>query len=253
MSAAFGRALEGKVVLVTGGSRGIGAAIAEAAAQAGASVAVMARTQPSATAERVIAAGGRAIAIAGDVSVEADAEAAVAHVVAQYGRIDVLVNNAAVLGVAPLLTGSVELFDEVMAVNVRGPFLMTRAAGRIMAERGSGVIINIGSDLAERGRAEYVSYAASKGALLQMTRSAAIELGAAGVRVVLVSPAVTNTEMAAPVLSDPVLRAEFIAKGTLDTVNEPEDVAATVVFLASPAARTVTGCNWPVDAGVLAR
>jgi len=245
--------LAGTSMLVTGGGRGIGAVIALAASEAGARVAVMARRTPDATLHRILARGGEVIAITGDVSSGDDARRAVDEVQHAFGRVDALVNNAAILEVAPLLEVSEESFDRVIAVNVRGPFLMTQAAGRIMVEQGSGVIINIGSDLAVRGRAEYAAYAASKGAVLQLTRTAAIELGAKGIRVVMLSPAVTNTELAAPALADPILRAELTAKGTLDLINEPEDVAAAAIFLASPAARTVTGCNWPIDAGVLAR
>lgn len=245
--------LEGLVVLVTGGGRGIGAAIAVAAAEAGARVVVAARGEPVRVRDAILEGGGEAASVQGDVSVPEDAERIVAETVARFGRIDVLVNNAAVLEVAPLLETEVEAFDRTMAVNVRGVFLMTQAAGRRMAEQGSGVIVNIGSDLAVRGRAEYAAYSASKGAVLQLTRSAAIELGAHGVRVTMLSPAATNTELARPALEDPEIRADLLAKGTLGLINEPEDVAAAAVFLASPLARTVTGCNWPVDAGVLAR
>lgn len=245
--------LAGQVLLVTGGGRGIGAAIALAAAAAGARVVVTARTEPTETRDQIIQRGGEALSVAGDVANAADADHIVAETVARFGRVDVLVNNAAILETAPLLDTDVESFDRVMSTNVRGVFLMTQAAGREMVGQQSGVIINIGSDLAVRGRAEYAAYAASKGAVLQLTRTAAIELGADGVRVVMLSPAVTNTELARPALADPQIRADLVAKGTLDRINEPEDVAAAAIFLASPAARTVTGCNWPIDAGVLAR
>lgn len=245
--------LDGLVVLITGGGQGIGAAIAVAASDAGARIVVVARREPTQVRDLIIGRGGAAMSVRGDVAVETDAERVVVQAADRFGTVDVLVNNAAILGTSPLLETGAATFDEVMTTNVRGVFLMTRAAGRLMAARSSGVIINIGSDLAERGRANYAAYSASKGAVLQLTRTAAIELGAHGIRVVMLSPAVTNTEMARPVLEDPTVRAELLAKGTLDRINEPEDVAAAAVFLASPAARTVTGCNWPVDAGVLAR
>jgi len=247
------RVLEGSNVLVTGASRGIGAAIATACVSAGARVALLARTAPSELAERLQALGASAIAIEGDVSQAADAERAVEFTVREFGHIDVLVNNAAVQEAAPLLQLSEASWDRILAVNLKGPLLMTQFAGRRMAERKQGVIINIGSDLAVRGRAGCAAYTASKGALLQLTRTAAIELGEFGIRVVMLSPAVTRTELAAPALADPQTRDELIAKGVLKTFNEPEDVAAAAVFLASPFARTVTGCNWPVDAGVMAK
>jgi len=248
-----GGALHGKVVLVTGASRGIGAAIAEASAAAGADLALMAPQLPIAVSKRITAMGRRTVMIAGDVGSSDDANRAVGETIRALGHIDVLVNNAAVLEVAPFLDVSEDSFERVMRVNVKGVFLMTQAAGRQMAQQRAGVVINIGSDLAVRGRAGYFAYAVSKGAVLQLTRAAAVELGAFGVRVVMLSPAVTNTELAAPALADPVVRDELISKGTLGTFNEPEDVAAAAVFLASPAARTVTGCNWPIDAGVSAK
>lgn len=245
--------LDGQVLLVTGGGRGIGAAIALAGADAGARVVVVGRTEPTGIRDHIVQRGAEAISVAGDVANSADAERIVAAAVTRFGGVDVVVNNAAVLETAPLLDTDVDSFDRVMTTNVRGVFLMTQAAGRRMAAQQSGVVINIGSDLAVRGRAHYAAYAASKGAVLQLTRTAAIELGAHGVRVVMLSPAATNTEMARPALADPQTRADLLSKGTLDRINEPEDVAAAAIFLASPAARTVTGCNWPIDAGVLAR
>ncbi len=245
--------LDGKTVLVTGGGRGIGAAIALAASAAGANVALMSRRSPDSVRDRIRELGGQAVSITGDVSAPADAARAVDDVVTAFGSLDVLVNNAAVLEVSSILETTVESFDRVMAINVRGVFLMTQAVAPVMIEQHEGVIINIGSDLAVRGRADYAAYSASKGAALQLTRTAAIELGLHGIRVVMLSPAVTNTELAAPALADPEFRSELVAKGTLERINEPEDVAAAALFLASPAARTVTGCNWPIDAGVLAR
>lgn len=245
--------LAGKVVLVTGASRGIGAAIAQAAGEAGASVVVMARSGTDAIVSKLSSLSVPCASFEGDVSKPEDARRAVSGAVEKFGAIDVLVNNAAALTVGPFLEARIEDFDRSYSVNVRGPFLMTQIAGHHMAKRGEGVIINIGSDLATRARADYSIYGTTKGALLQLTRASAIELGAHGVRVVMLSPAVTNTEMAAPALADPKIRAELYAKGTIDRINEPEDVAAAAVFLASPAARTVTGCNWPIDSGVLAR
>lgn len=253
VDSAVSRPLAGKVVLVTGGGRGIGAAIAAAASAAGADVALLATRSPDDTRDQIASRGGSALAISGDVTVAANVERAVRLTLARFGKIDVLVNNAAILDVRSLLETNEESFDRVMEVNVKGMFLTIKSVGRHMSERGEGVIINIGSDLAVRGRSGYASYCASKGAALQLTRAAAIELGAFGIRVVMLSPAVTNTDLAAPSLADPAIRQELVDKGTIDRINEPEDVAAAAVFLASSSARTVTGCNWPVDAGVLAK
>ncbi len=245
--------LRGQVVLITGGRRGIGFAIATACGAQGARVALMGRGSSFAAVARLTAAGVEAMAVRGNVADSADARRAMEAVVSSFGRLDVLVNNAAVLHRAPLRETTDQQIAETLDVNVRGVLNMTRAASDVMIPQRSGVIINIGSDLALRGRADYVAYCASKGAVLQITRATAIELGAFGIRVVMLSPAATNTEMAAPSLADPVTRQALYDMGTLGRINEPEDVAAAAAFLASPSARTVTGCNWPVDAGVLAR
>jgi meso-butanediol dehydrogenase / (S,S)-butanediol dehydrogenase / diacetyl reductase len=245
--------LAGKVVLVTGASRGIGRAIARAAGSAGARVVVTARGRLDATLDDLTQNKIECHGLLGDVAEPDDAFRIVQETVGRFGRIDVLINNAANLVTGPLINASYADFDRSMRVNVGGPFLMTQAASRQMITLGEGVIINIGSDLAMRGRADYAIYCASKGALLQLTRATAIELGEHGIRVVMLSPAVTNTEMASPALSDPAIRRELLAKGTIGRINEPEDVAAAAIFLASPAARTVTGCNWPIDGGVMAR
>jgi meso-butanediol dehydrogenase / (S,S)-butanediol dehydrogenase / diacetyl reductase len=245
--------LAGKVVLVTGASRGIGRAIAQAAGSAGACVVVTARGRLDATLDDLTRRGIKCHGVLGDVAEPADAFRVVRETVDRFGRVDVLINNAATLVTGPLMDASYADFDRSMRVNVGGPLLTIQAAGRQMRAQGEGVIINIGSDLALRGRADYAIYCASKGALLQLTRAAAIELGEYGIRVVMLSPAVTNTEMASPALSDPAIRRDLLAKSTIGRINEPEDVATAAIFLASPAARTVTGCNWPIDGGVLAR
>jgi 3-oxoacyl-[acyl-carrier protein] reductase len=247
--------LSGKVVLVTGARRGIGAAIATEAAAAGASVALLATRESDDTAAQIEAAGGAApLILTGDVSAAADAEKTVAATVDAFGRIDVLVNNAAALHVGGIFETDEADFSRVLDVNVKGVFLMSQAAARAMIDNPEeAVIVNIGSDLAERGREEYAAYSASKGAVLQLTRTLAIELGPHGIRVVMLSPAITETEMAAPALADPETRRVLLGKGVLGRINKPRDVARAAVFLASPAAHTVTGCNWPIDSGVLAR
>jgi NAD(P)-dependent dehydrogenase (short-subunit alcohol dehydrogenase family) len=251
----LGPLLRDKVVLVTGARRGIGAAIAEASANAEADVALFATGRSDETATRIEAATGREpLVLQGDVSDAADAEEMVANTVRRFGRIDVLINNAAVLHVGGLFETSEAQFRRVIDVNLKGVFLASQAAARRMVQQGhGGVILNVGSDLAVRGADGYSAYAASKGGVLQLTRTLAIELGPHNIRVVMLSPAVTETDMAAPALREPKVREMLYAKGVLGRINRPQDVAATAVFLASSSASTVTGCNWPVDGGVLAK
>jgi len=251
----LGPLLAGKVVLVTGARRGIGAAIAQASARAGAEVALFATAPSVETAQRIVAAtGSEPLVLAGDIARAEDAEAMVEATAQAFGRIDVLVNNAAVLHVGGLFETSEEQLRRTFDVNVAGVFLASRAAARRMVEQGhGGAILNIGSDLAVRGADGYAAYSASKGAVLQLTRTLAIELGPHGIRVVMLAPGATETDMAAAALRDPAARQALCAKGVLGSINHPRDVAAAAVFLASPAARTVTGCNWPVDGGVMAR
>lgn len=164
-------------IIVMGGRRGIGRAIAVDAAEAGARVAVMARGDSQDTVAHLRSLGAEAMAVQGDVAKAADAQRAVDETVGAFGRLDVLVNNAAVLHTGPLLDLSEESIRSTLDANVKGVLLMTQAAARVMTAQRDDVVINIGSDLALRGRAEYVAYCASKGAVLQITTSTAVELG----------------------------------------------------------------------------
>lgn len=251
----LGPVLAGKVVLVTGARRGIGATIARAAAAAGAEVALFATRPSSEVADLIREESGREpLIIEGDVASAADAERMVAETVERFGRLDALFNNAAALHIGGIFNTSEEQLQRILDVNVKGVFLASKSAAERMIDQGEGgVIVNVGSDLAERGAHGYSAYSASKGAVLQLTRTMAIELGRHGIRVVLLSPAVTETDMAATALGDPEVRQALYDKGVLGRINRPWDVASAAVFLASPAASSVTGCNWPVDNGVLAR
>lgn len=217
--------LAGKVALVTGASRGIGAAIACSLAQAGAELFLVARSEEGLyhTQQRITDAGGRATYTCGDVSDETDVRQIVARVLAQHGRLDILINCAGIGVFGPLLETSVTDWDRVMATNVRGPFLFCREAIPTMVHSGGGCIINIASVVGVKGYVNQSAYAASKHALLGMTKVLAQEVQHQGIRVHVVCPGGVDTDMATQARPD-LDRAGLI---------KPEEVASVVLFLVS--------------------
>jgi 3-oxoacyl-[acyl-carrier protein] reductase len=241
-------ALTGKVALVTGGSRGIGAAIARQLAQDGADVALTYARSPEkaeAVAAAIEAVGRRALAIAADNADATAVEAAIEQTVAAFGRLDILVNNAGIFRAAPLEELSLQDFDETIAVNLRAAFVAARAAAAGMGEGGR--IISIGSNLAVRVPGPGLSlYALSKAALIGMTKGMARDLGARGITVNIVHPGSTNTDM------NPASSPHADGQRALMAIarfGEPEDVASLVAWLAGPAARGVTGAELTIDSG----
>ncbi|MFJ9457893.1 SDR family NAD(P)-dependent oxidoreductase [Kitasatospora sp. NPDC101447] len=243
--------LTGKVALVTGGSRGIGAAIARRLAERGAAVAltyVRAQQEARAVAERIEADGGRAVVVRADLTRPDAAARAVEQTVAQLGGLDILVNNAGFLAYGPLEEVTAEDLDRVLAVDVRSVFLAAQAAARHMGEGGR--IISIGSCF--NGRvpgANFVLQATAKTALTGMTRALARELGPRGITATVVDPGPIDTDMN-PADGD---SADFQRSLTaLGHYGRAEDVAAAVAFLAGPGGRYVTGTALAVDGGYTA-
>jgi NAD(P)-dependent dehydrogenase (short-subunit alcohol dehydrogenase family) len=254
---AFGPRFVGKVVLVTGGAGAIGSAALRRFAAEGASVAILDRDRAGAEAlaAELEAAGTGAFALAGDVGSEADVEAAVASLVAHFGRLDVLFNNAGIPGkVAPVHELAVADWDEIVRINLRGIFLVQRAALRAMiAGRTRGNVVNMGSSMAGwdvlSGGA---GYAASKHAVLGLTRIAALDVAPYGIRVNAICPGVIETRLGVPAENDAAYHAgvqRFADRIPLRRIGEPQDVAAAVAFLASDDARHVTGVGWLIDGG----
>jgi 3-oxoacyl-[acyl-carrier protein] reductase len=244
--------LTGKVALVTGGSRGIGAAIAERLAADGADVAITYSSSPEA-AERVVAAirqnaGVRAEAIRADAADPAAVKGVVPAVVERFGRLDILVNNAGVWVQNVLTEATDEEFDRVVDVNVRAVFLTAREAARVMQPGGR--IINIGSILGERVVFPGISlYSMSKFAVAGLTRGWARDLGPRGITVNCIQPGPIDTDMN-PATGD---FAAVQRQGTaLGRYGEPTEIAASVSFLASPEASNVTGATITVDGGTIA-
>jgi len=243
--------LEGRIALVTGGSRGIGRAISESLAAAGAAVAVNYRSSKSGAdevVEAITAAGGKAVAVPGDVAEYADAEAMVKQTVEELGGLHILVNNAGISKDALIFNMEPTAWLDVMRVNFGGVFNCTKAAiPHFMGER-DGVIINISSVMGERGWIGESNYAASKGAINAFTRCSAIELARFGVRVNAVLPGFAPTELVAG-LVDKDGGKGILRQIPLKSFARVEEVAQTVTFLAGPAATYMTGALLTVDGG----
>lgn len=241
---------EGKVVIVTGASRGIGAATATLYGAEGATVIVnYARSEEAArgVVDAIGAAGGTAEAICADVRDGDAVTAMVRDVVKRHGTVDVLVNNAGVT--RDTLTAVMEdaEWDDVMAVNAGGMFKCARAVCRPMMRQRSGVIVNVSSVAGAKGGRGQTNYAASKGAIEAFTRSLAVELAPRGIRVNAVAPGVIVTEMSAFVREQAA--DEVLSKILLARCGEVAEVANVIAFLASDAASYVTGAVVPVDGG----
>lgn len=244
--------LDGRVALITGGTRGLGRSMATGFVEAGAQVVVVSRhaEEAAAVAQALSAHGGvRCTGCAADVTDPAQVEALVSRVRADFGKIDILVNNAGVNIRGPIEELSVESFETVQAINVRGPWLMCRALAPYFKAQRYGRVINIGSMLSVVGMAERTPYATSKGALLQLTRVLALEWAPYGVTVNAMLPGPFATEMNLPILANPELYQSFVARIPLGRWGELEEIQGVALFLASDASSFVTGAAVAVDGG----
>ncbi len=243
--------LTGKVALVTGASRGIGAAIAAELASKGAAVAVNyagSADAAQAVAEGIVAAGGRAVALQGDVSDPATCDALVARTIEELGSLDILVNNAGITRDALCVRMCDEDWQAVIDTNLSAVFYLTRAAGKVMMKQRSGAIVNVTSVVGLVGNAGQANYAAAKAGVIGITKSVARELASRGVRVNAVAPGFIETDMTGKLSENvrEVARAQ-IAMGAFGRV---EDVARAVAFLANDDASYVTGQTLAVDGGM---
>ena len=243
--------LTGHAALVTGASRGIGRAIATHLAARGASVAInynQSAEQAKKLQAEIEAAGGKAIITKGDVRKPEDADRIVQETVAAFGKLDILVNNAGFNRDTLILRMSLEDWDEVMDLNLRAVFLVTKAALRPMMRNRWGRIINIGSVSGIAGNAGQANYAAAKAGLVGFTRAVAREFGSRNITSNLIMPGLVITELTKDI------RPEIIQgvkqRLLIDRMGKAEDVAATVVFLASEEAGYITGHVLPVDGGL---
>ncbi len=244
------------VALVTGAASGIGRAIALAYARSGAKV-VVSDTQREGGEQTVAlarAAGGDALFVAADVSQAADCDALVARTLAHYGRLDMACNNAGIGGeLAPTADYPVQAWNEVIAVNLTGVFLCMKAQIPALLAAGGGAIVNVASILGAVGFANAPAYTAAKHGVLGLTKAAALEYGAQGVRINAVGPAFIHTPMIERLESDPATQQALVAMHPIGRLGQPEEVAELVLWLSSRAASFVTGAYYPVDGGFLAR
>lgn len=244
---------ERKVAVVTGGARGIGAAIATRLGREGAKVVVfdIDREAGERRVERMRAEGIEALFVHGDVAREPDVVRCVDAATGAFGRLDVLVNNAGIgFSGKPIFEQTLEEWKRVIEVNLTGPYLFAKHAARVMAERGGGVIVNIVSTRALQSEPNTEPYSASKGGLLALTHALAMSLAPYKIRVVAVSPGWVDTSEWQLPPSEPQLTRLDHEQHPAGRVGKPEDIAALVAFLASDEASWITGANFVIDGGM---
>lgn len=245
--------LTGNVAVVTGASRGLGQAMALALAKAGCDVAINARTAESLkeTDEAIRKLGRKTLLIPGDVSDEAQVKAMVDSVQKTFSRIDVFVNNAGVWEGGYLVRLNKEAWDKVIQVNLTGAFLVARAVGKVMLKQKSGKIINMSSISGFKASPQSLVYAATKAAVIQMTKVIAVELGPAGIYVNAIAPGFFETDMTQRYQEPDAKEAleKYTSRIPLRKTGRPEDLSGLVVFLASKASDHVTGQTFVIDGG----
>lgn len=246
--------LEGRTAVVTGAGRGIGYAIASRLLREGAAV-LLCDLQPERVEQAVheLKRNGRVIGIAADVSDESAVERLFAMADDELGRVDILVNNAGIARLSPFLELSVDMWDEILKVNLRGAFLCAKAAGLRMRQQQSGVMVHVSSTNALRGEADMAHYNASKAGMALLSKTIAGELGQYNVRSVAVCPGYILTDLSREVGATDEFIREYVQKIPLKRYGTPEDVAAAVAFLSSDDAGFITGTELVIDGGQISQ
>lgn len=247
--------LDNKIALVTGSATGLGAAIAQALAQAGAGVAVHGNSRPAdETAASIIAEGGQSHAFQADLSDTSAAERLFRAVVAQFGRVDILVNNAGMIHRDAAEEWKMEDWERVIQVNLTSVFQLSQLAGRDMiARKAPGKIVNIASLLSFQGGIRVPAYSASKGGVAQLTKALANEWAPKNIQVNAIAPGYFNTTNTEPLQADPVRSRQILERIPAGRWGQPEELAGAALYLASPASDYVTGHVLVVDGGWLGR
>ena len=243
--------LEGKVAIVTGAGRGLGRSMAHALVEAGAAVTVAARTgtELDSFVDEVKAAGGQALACPTDIIDEASVERMVEATVETFGRVDVLVNNSGIVASTPLVEQSAEEWDRVVATNLRGTYLATRAVGRHLLAQKSGKVVNIASNFALQGVANHAAYSASKAGVIAFTRSMAIEWARYGIQVNAIAPGYFATALNAEMRDDADALASVVRAIPARRLGEPDELKPWLLLLAGGDSNFMTGEVIVIDGG----
>ncbi len=244
--------LAGKVALINGASRGIGEAIAQAFAAQGATVVLSSRKQDAVdkVAQAIAAEGGKALAMACHAGKAEQVDALFARIQAEFGRLDILVNNAATNPYfGPFIGASEEAFDKTFEVNCKGYFLMAQRAAQMMTEQGGGSIVNIASIEGLTPSPMMGVYSMSKAAVIMLTKVIAKELGATNVRCNCVCPGLTDTRFASVLINTPEIHDHYVQRAPMGRHAQPEEIVGAVLYLASDAASYTTGAIITCDGG----
>ena len=244
--------LDGRVAVVTGGTQGIGRAIALALAEAGADLAAVSRRPAPEVEQQVLALGRRYLHWEADLTQRDQTRAVIPGIAAQLGTVDILVNNAGVIRRSPAVEYPEPDWDATLEIDLSATFVLCRAAGRLMLENGRGKIINVGSILSFQGGINVVSYAAAKHGIAGLTRALANEWAAKGVNVNAIAPGFFTTELTEALQRDPVRSQSITARTPAGRWGAPADIAGAAVFLASGASDFIHGVVLPVDGGWMA-